>query len=109
MATSEVSISCSVHDVSRDRLELLQRDLIKNGEVSIINDVNSLSVIGHGMQLTSGIAGRVFSAMGESKINIVLISQGASELSISLVVSKKDGLRSYQALHDMMRKWRGMD
>ena len=102
MATSEVSVSISVHDLSEHSLAILEKELATIGDVSLMKRLNSVSVIGHGMQTTAGIAGKVFSTMGGKGVNIILISQGASELSISFVIKEEDGLAALQALHDMM-------
>jgi aspartate kinase len=48
---------------------------------------------------TPGVAARVFKAMGESEINVLMISQGSSEHNISFVVSEKDAERAVQELH----------
>jgi len=48
---------------------------------------------------TPGVAARVFKAMGASKINVVMISQGSSQHNISFVVSAKDAERAVQELH----------
>lgn len=99
MATSEVSVSTTVHDITPEQLKLLSQDLDKIGTVSIMEDLTSISIIGHGMQQNIGVAGRIFSIMGKNHINIILISQGASELSISFVVQKEDAANAINILH----------
>jgi aspartate kinase len=37
--------------------------------------------------------------MGQANINVLMISQGSSELNISFVVSRKDAERAVQELH----------
>ena len=51
------------------------------------------------MKSTPGIGARVFSVMGKNKINVEMISQGASEINISFVVDDKDGDNAVKALH----------
>ena len=48
---------------------------------------------------TPGVAARVFKAMGESRINVLMISQGSSEHNISFVVASKDAELAVQSLH----------
>jgi aspartate kinase len=63
--------------------ELASRDIDRvwaTGEVVIV------TVVGAGMRQTPGIAGKVFSALGEQRANVIAIAQGSSEVSISLVV-----------------------
>lgn len=67
--------------------------------VDIDENVGLLAVVGEGMQGTPGLAGRIFTAISREKINIIAIAQGASELTISVVVHK-DGLeRAVRAVH----------
>ena len=46
-----------------------------------------------------GVAGRVFGAMGRSRINVLMISQGSSEHNISFVVSIAEAEKAVQELH----------
>lgn len=99
MATSEVSVSTTVHGIDSKKLQQLAEDLEKIGSISIIEGYSSISIIGHGMQHNIGVAGKVFSTLANNKINIVLISQGASELSISFIVEAKDAQKTIDVLH----------
>ncbi|PJF23979.1 MAG: hypothetical protein CUN53_20165, partial [Phototrophicales bacterium] len=56
---------------------------------------------GSGMRGTPGVAGRVFTVMGENGINVIAIAQGASECSISFVVEAAALQRAVIALHDL--------
>ena len=59
-----------------------------------------IAVVGETMCRIPGIAGRVFSALGDRGINIRAIAQGSSELNISFVVSKNDQTAAVCAVHD---------
>jgi aspartate kinase len=61
-------------------------------------------VVGLGILTTPGIAGQVFTALGEAGVNITAIAQGSSKVSISLVVDAADGDRAVRALHDLIIK-----
>jgi aspartokinase/homoserine dehydrogenase 1 len=56
---------------------------------SIIHDVALINVEGAGMSGVIGIAGRLFSAMREASISVILISQASSEYSICFAVPQK--------------------
>ncbi|HVA64536.1 MAG TPA: hypothetical protein VNF74_12490, partial [Terriglobales bacterium] len=47
---------------------------------------------------TPGVAAKVFSAMGD--INLRMISQGASEINIGMVIEDDDVPRAMRQLHD---------
>ena len=62
-----------------------------------------IAAIGDGMHLTTGVAGRFFSALGDAKINILAISQGSSERNISAVVLESESTRALRAMHAAFR------
>lgn len=64
-------------------------DILIKG-ISAVSGVAVLSIHGIGMAGAYGISGRLFSALGREKINVILITQGSSEYSISIAVSSPD-------------------
>ena len=56
---------------------------------SIIHDVALINVEGAGMSGVIGIASRLFTAMREASISVILISQASSEYSICFAVPEK--------------------
>ncbi len=57
--------------------------------VSVEDGISLIAVVGRGMVSTPGIAARVFSQLARADINIRIITQGASELSI--LIGVEDG------------------
>jgi bifunctional aspartokinase / homoserine dehydrogenase 1 len=68
------------------------------------SEVVIVTVVGEGMRSTPGIAGSVFSALGNKNINVVAIAQGSSEVSISFVIRVEDARAAVQALHELVIK-----
>jgi len=60
--------------------------------ISSIDSVSLVTVQGSGMIGKTGISSRIFQAMSKAEVNIILITQGSSEHSISFAVSPKDGI-----------------
>jgi aspartokinase len=54
------------------------------------------------MRGTPGVASRVCGALAAHSINILVIAQGSSEYSISLVVAADDANKAVQVLHDLV-------
>jgi aspartokinase/homoserine dehydrogenase 1 len=79
--------------------EIARRDIDR---VWASDEVVCISVVGAGMIHTHGIAGRVFSTLGNNRVNVVAIAQGSSEVSISFIVDAKDGLQAVRALHALI-------
>jgi len=66
--------------------------------VSIIRDVGIVTVGGAGMIGAPGVAAKVFQTLGSNNVNVIMISQGSSEATISCVLARKDVDRAVRAL-----------
>ena len=79
-----------------------ERDLAQKiiDEIKVRDQVSIVAVVGEGMKGARGIAGKTFTAVAQSDINIIAIAQGSSELNISLVVDQSDAHKAVQAIHD---------
>ena len=77
-------------------------DIVKKiiDDVSVLEPVSIVAVVGEGMIGTKGIAGKTFSAVANADVNIIAIAQGSSELNISFVVAQQDAKQAVQAIHD---------
>lgn len=69
-------------------------------EVVTEENVSVVAAVGAGMKGTPGVAARLFSAVARKGINIIMISQGSSEVNISFAVKEEDGGRAVRAIHD---------
>ncbi len=70
-------------------------------DISYNSNVCTVGVVGVGMAGTVGVAGKVFSALGNEGISVKMISQGSSEFNISFVVQKEEAYKAAQAIHDV--------
>jgi aspartate kinase len=95
IATSEVSISITVD--AKAPLAAVVKDLSAFAEVSVLPDLAVVSVVGRALRTTAGIARRVFQALGD--VNVVLISQGASDTNLTFVVAAGDAHEALRRLH----------
>ena len=89
--------------IKEESLEDTRRAIEKIGEKLEIeeiiydSDMAKVSLIGAGMQSHPGVAARMFTCIGEKKINIDMIS--TSEIKISCVVRKNEGKKAVRAIH----------
>jgi aspartate kinase len=95
IATSEVSISITVDE--KAPLDGIVHDLSEFAEVSLLKHLAVVSVVGRNLRSTAGIAVRVFAALGD--VNVVLISQGASDTNMTFVVAEADAPEALRRLH----------
>ncbi len=66
------------------------------------DDIEILTVVGAGMLTQSGVAARVFGALGEADVNILAIAQGASNYSVSMVVHASSTEIAVRAIHKLV-------
>ncbi|RSL50077.1 hypothetical protein CEP54_012128 [Fusarium duplospermum] len=69
-------------------------------QVIVTKDMAIVSVIGHKMRNKVGIASEILSTLAAAKINIYLVSQGASEINVSLVVRSDVANLALNTIHD---------
>jgi aspartate kinase len=80
-----------------DRVSDVQEGLASLGEVQVLWDMAIVSVVGHGFVRQAGLAGRIFHALRE--VNVVMISFGASDVNLSMVVREADAETAVRLLH----------
>ena len=66
--------------------------------ISSINSIALLTISGSGLFGVPGISARLFTALAQEGINIILITQGSSEHSISFAVKPDDADRARKAV-----------
>ncbi|MBQ3791497.1 MAG: ACT domain-containing protein, partial [Clostridia bacterium] len=67
--------------------------------VGIEEGISLLAVVGRGMVKNTGTAARVFRAIADAGINIRMIDQGSSELSIIIAVADEDLAGAIRAIY----------
>jgi aspartate kinase len=94
IATSEVAISLTIDDTGR--LEQVTRDLERYGTVEVEHAFSIICVAGDFRAANPGVVARVLHALREIPTRV--ISYGASEHSVSLLVKEGDKQRALRAL-----------
>jgi aspartate kinase len=79
--------------------ELTERDIDR---IWATQEVVIITVVGSGMRHTPGVAGKIFSSLGENGVNVIAIAQGSSEVSISLVVDAIETQHAVRVLHPLI-------
>lgn len=106
-ASSENSISIAIEEKAIEVAETAIREEfekeINSGQVNKIElerGVSVVAIVGENMKHTTGIAGKLFSTIGKSGVNIIAIAQGASELNISWVVKNEELRKTLNVVHE---------
>ncbi|EOO01275.1 putative aspartate kinase protein [Phaeoacremonium minimum UCRPA7] len=106
VTTSEgnVSLAMQSSDGTENQQRRLKGDLEEFGKVSISENMSIVTVVGHKMRNMVGISSEILSALASAKINIYLVSQGASEINVSLVVRAEDAILAMNVIHAKVLK-----
>lgn len=97
VSTSEVNVSVAL-DSSRD-LDSLLHDLAKLGDVQVEDNKAIVCLVGTNIVGRVGVAAEVFAVLAAARINMHMISQGASEINISVVIEERDAAEAVKHLH----------
>jgi aspartate kinase len=95
VTTSEVSVSVTVDELVR--LDEIRKDLEELAQVEVVPGRALVCLVGQDLKFRPGIAARIFRAV--ERINILMISQGASRRNVSFVVEEKDVEDAVRLLH----------
>jgi len=103
---SEHSICFAIQPTEVDLAEsLLKEEFLFELEnhfidsIKIENDLSLIAVVGEGMRHTPGIAGKLFSVLGEQNVNVIAIAQGSSERNISFIIKNDEVKSAIRSLH----------
>jgi len=78
--------------------EIAHRDV---DGIDVVGNVVIITAVGAGMRHKPGVAGSVFTCMGDNGVNVLAIAQGSSECSISFVIDENDLETAVLRLHDL--------
>jgi len=107
-ASSEQSITFAVPEEAADKVtaaletafarEIARRDIDR---IAVMPHIAIVTVVGEGMQHTRGVAGRIFTALGDAGVNVIAIAQGSSEVAVSFAVAAEDAEAAVRAVHGL--------
>lgn len=95
------SVVVNQADVANNIHEIIARIKDKTGAdlVRLTEPFALIAIVGRNMMARSGTSGRLFNALGQSGINIRMISQGSAELNIIVGVDNSDFERAVTCLY----------
>ncbi|KAF2002490.1 aspartate kinase [Amniculicola lignicola CBS 123094] len=99
ISSSQQMLSLAVCPGKNHDLEKAVEELSELGIVTAVRHMSIVSVVGHKMRNMVGISAEIFQALASARVNIYLISQGASEINISFVVKAQDALLATEVVH----------
>lgn len=84
-------------------LDRIRNELVPD-DVTIDHGLSLIMIVGEGMRYAVGLAAKACGALAEAGVNIELINQGASEISIMFGVKEVDRKHAVQALGHALLK-----
>jgi len=103
-SSSENNITFGINFEDSKKVSFLLRNSDLFGkkwfQIKINNDISLVAIIGAGVLHTPGIAGKVFTTLGNNNVNILAIAQGSSELSFTAIIERKDCRKAINILYD---------
>lgn len=102
MAASQASFALLIDEENIERglkaLETVREGVIES--IEGMKDMTLICVVGRGIGSTHGTSGRIFTALGNAGVNVEMISVGASEIALNLVIHHKDRNNAIRAIHN---------
>ena len=95
---TDLTFTIKSEDLYKTNKLLKNNTNIKFRKLIIDKNVCKLSIIGVGMITTPGVTYRMFQALADKKINIIVIS--TSEIKISVLINKKNLKKAISTLHN---------
>ena len=77
------------------------REEVHPDSVRTHEDIALIATVGHGMANAIGTAARLFKALSEANINVIMIDQGSSELNIIVGVRHDEFKDAIRALYEI--------
>lgn len=101
VSTSEITVSMTLDKMNNGskNLELAIKELEEISKVEVLSERSIICIVGKGMKDKPGVLGRIFEVCKNSNINVEMISQGASPLSISFIVKQENSNDIIRNLH----------
>lgn len=99
--TSQVSINIILNknEIEKARQICSELPLTSVSEIIVEDQVSLIAVVGHGMQQHHGVSAKLFTAVAQHKINVLLSGSGASDLVSYLIVDQKDTRKAITEIH----------
>ena len=99
----DLSLVLRARELTPIKEEEILRQLNHTLEVDkaeIEHDLSIIMIVGENMKSRVGVAATATNALSQSNINLAMISQGASEVSVMFVVKTEQRNKALRALYD---------
>lgn len=101
VVTSQTSINVLIsrQDLERSKKLVSKLNIPEVEQIDFKANISLIATVGNGLLQRHGIAARIFSAVSKERINVQMISAGASEVTMYFIVSVEDRDKALRAIH----------
>ncbi len=94
-----IVVSSATLDGRREKVLSSMNRMVRPDSISVEDGLALIAVVGRGMVKARGTAARVFDAISNSGVNIRMIDQGSSEISIIVGIEEHDFDKALKAIY----------
>jgi aspartate kinase len=91
---------CQFSKAIEERVIKHIKDQLSVDDIAVSRNQALIMVVGEGMQRTVGIAARITGALAKAGVNIEMINQGSSEVSMMFGVKEEDNVTAVKAIYE---------
>ena len=95
-----IVVSTASIEGRREKIVSSIRRAVRPDSISIEDELSLIAIVGRAMVKAKGTAARVFDAISNAGVNIRMIDQGSSEISIIVGVEEHDFDKALKAIYD---------
>lgn len=97
--TMSIVVSSAALDGRRDKVLSSMNRMVRPDSIAVEDGLALIAVVGRGMVKARGTAARVFDAISGAGVNIRMIDQGSSEISIIVGIEEHDFDKALKAIY----------
>lgn len=97
--TMSIVVSSAALDGRRDKVLSSMNRMVRPDSIAIEDGLALIAIVGRGMVKARGTAARVFDAISGAGVNIRMIDQGSSEISIIVGIEEHDFDKALKAIY----------
>ena len=94
-----IVVASSTLDGRRDKVLSSMNRMVRPDSIHIEDGLALIAIVGRGMVKARGTAARVFDAISEAGVNIRMIDQGSSEISIIVGIEEHEFDKALKAIY----------
>jgi aspartate kinase len=94
-----IVVASAAIDGRRDRLLSSLNKAVRPDSITVEDELALIAIVGRGMVKARGTAARVFNAISNAGVNIRMIDQGSSEISIIVGIEEHDFDKALKAIY----------